>query len=356
MNPSSSLQWVTIMQTPCFSLSGLISSLSQLHRVRWGGLQVVTCAPIGLERIIGDEITASSQTQHPSSHDGSIQLTTVIPSCRDFLLFMPAREHGSQLKAMLSFYDSVTHVTPEGDSLVSEDTLQGTGTAGTSTFRSLLHSLFGSMLRVAFPPGHPSGPAIPPQPSPNRTPSRGEATSPTSDESASPHGEMSTASQVSHASLSPEELDNPQTRQIPTHQNEEEHIAEAKNDSDGTLEHSGQHSTSSTETAKVKKTFALTTFIPHPGYFVAGAIAGGVSRTATAPLDRLKVYLLVNTSNQTVDFAALKQKRPGGIIKNAIRPIGDAVRDLFRSGGLKGFFAGTPVAHSSPEICIRAKD
>lgn len=262
---------------------------------------------------------------------------------------MPAREHDSQLKAMLSFYDSVTHVTPEGDSLVSEDTLEGLGTAGSSTSRSLLHSLFGSIFRVAFPSGHTS----PPQPSP--VPSRGEATSQSWDEPASTDREMSTASQVSHASLRQEKIEKPQTRQVPEQrtqqqqqqqQPEEEVDAGTENDSDGALDHSGQPSTTAAEAAKVKKKFGLTAFIPHPGYFLAGAIAGGVSRTATAPLDRLKVYLLVNTSNKPVDIGALKQARPGGIIKNAVRPIGDAVRDLFRSGGLKGFFAGKPKLHA----------
>ncbi|CRK31765.1 hypothetical protein BN1723_018465, partial [Verticillium longisporum] len=56
-----------------------------------------------------------------------------------------------------------------------------------------------------------------------------------------------------------------------------------------------------------KKT-KLTSYIPDPGYFLAGAVAGGVSRTATAPLDRLKVYLLVNTkSSADTALAALKQ-------------------------------------------------
>ncbi len=37
--------------------------------------------------------------------------------------------------------------------------------------------------------------------------------------------------------------------------------------------------------------------IPSTGYFAAGAIAGIVSRTATAPLDRLKVYLIAQTKS-----------------------------------------------------------
>jgi solute carrier family 25 phosphate transporter 23/24/25/41 len=112
---------------------------------------------------------------------------------------------------------------------------------------------------------------------------------------------------------------------------------------DGTLEeHTEENWQSSTGVAaKPLKKFKLTDFAPDPGYFLAGAIAGGVSRTATAPLDRLKVYLLVNTSiSSETAAAAVKQGRPLAAVKNALRPISDAVKDLFRNGGLRSFFAG----------------
>ncbi|KAL3962228.1 hypothetical protein ACCO45_003751 [Purpureocillium lilacinum] len=137
---------------------------------------------------------------------------------RNFLLFMPAREYDSQLRAVLSYYESVVNVTPEGDSTVSEETLEGLG------------------------------------------------------------------------------------------------------------------------------------------YFLAGAIAGGVSRTATAPLDRLKVYLLVNTkSSSETAAAALRQGRPIAALQNSLRPIKDAVRDLFQSGGLRSFFAGNGlnVVKIMPETAIK---
>lgn len=89
------------------------------------------------------------------------------------------------------------------------------------------------------------------------------------------------------------------------------------------------------------RSFKLTDFAPQPGYFLAGAIAGGVSRTATAPLDRLKVYLLVNTQNRgETAAAALKRGKLLIALKNAARPFGDAIRDVYRSGGIRGFFAG----------------
>jgi solute carrier family 25 phosphate transporter 23/24/25/41 len=55
----------------------------------------------------------------------------------------------------------------------------------------------------------------------------------------------------------------------------------------------------------------LTQYLPEPGYFLAGAISGGVSRTATAPLDRLKVYLLVSTkSTANLALDAAKHGHP----------------------------------------------
>ncbi|KAJ4151216.1 hypothetical protein LMH87_011930 [Akanthomyces muscarius] len=92
------------------------------------------------------------------------------------------------------------------------------------------------------------------------------------------------------------------------------------------------------------------------GYFLAGAIAGGVSRTATAPLDRLKVYLLVNTQNRgETAVAALKRGKPLAALKNAARPFSDAIRDVYRSGGIRGFFAGNGlnVVKIMPETAIK---
>jgi solute carrier family 25 phosphate transporter 23/24/25/41 len=112
---------------------------------------------------------------------------------------------------------------------------------------------------------------------------------------------------------------------------------------DGTLEEQAEEQSqpSAGIGSKPQKKFKLTDFAPDPGYFLAGAIAGGVSRTATAPLDRLKVYLLVNTtSSSETAAAAIKQGRPIAAVKNALRPISDAVKDLFRNGGVRSFFAG----------------
>ena len=90
----------------------------------------------------------------------------------------------------------------------------------------------------------------------------------------------------------------------------------------------------------------LTSFIPDPGYFLAGAIAGGVSRTATAPLDRLKVFVLVNTKSGpdivggATAAGAVKQGRPVSALQKSLAPIRHAIREIHSHGGMRGFFAG----------------
>ncbi|KAK9272735.1 hypothetical protein L1049_003112 [Liquidambar formosana] len=69
-------------------------------------------------------------------------------------------------------------------------------------------------------------------------------------------------------------------------------------------------------------------------YLIAGGVAGATSRTATAPLDRLKVVLQVQTS------------------RVQIMP---AVKDIWREGGFLGFFRGNGlnVMKVAPESAIR---
>ncbi|KAM0869843.1 hypothetical protein ACQ4PT_040406 [Festuca glaucescens] len=69
-------------------------------------------------------------------------------------------------------------------------------------------------------------------------------------------------------------------------------------------------------------------------YLIAGGIAGAASRTATAPLDRLKVIMQVQTTRTTVAHA---------------------VKDIFIRGGLRGFFRGNGlnVVKVAPESAIR---
>ncbi|XP_021647333.2 calcium-dependent mitochondrial ATP-magnesium/phosphate carrier protein 2 isoform X2 [Hevea brasiliensis] len=69
-------------------------------------------------------------------------------------------------------------------------------------------------------------------------------------------------------------------------------------------------------------------------YLIAGGVAGATSRTATAPLDRLKVVLQVQTTHAR------------------LMP---AVRNIWREGGVLGFFRGNGlnVLKVAPESAIR---
>lgn len=253
---------------------------------------------------------------------------------------MPAHEYDSKLRAVLSYYNSVVNVSSEGDSNVSGETLEGLGMEGSS--KSLFESLFGSLFRVAFS----SQPPSPPQP---QTPSSAHPAS--SSVAEGEETEMNVISQSQSQSGSSRdvaadaaglvaEAAATASADMTSHPvSQDDDLSQITGD--GTQESTDQQDMPSTGRVAVKKNFRLTDFAPDPGYFLAGAIAGGVSRTATAPLDRLKVYLLVNTARGgETAISALKQGKPIAAIKNSFRPFGDAVKDLYRAGGLRGFFAG----------------
>lgn len=92
-----------------------------------------------------------------------------------------------------------------------------------------------------------------------------------------------------------------------------------------------------------KKEGLLTDRLPHPGYFLSGGIAGVVSRTATAPLDRLKVYLIAQTGVKQETVQAIKEGAPVQAAKKASRPLVEAGRALWRMGGIRSLFAGRSI-------------
>jgi len=79
-----------------------------------------------------------------------------------------------------------------------------------------------------------------------------------------------------------------------------------------------------------------------PRYILAGAIAGTVSRTATAPFDRLKVYL--QTQYHTLPS---RSRAHSAVLESA--------KNLFRSGGILNFFCGNGlnVVKIAPESAIK---
>jgi solute carrier family 25 phosphate transporter 23/24/25/41 len=322
-------------------------------------------------------------------------------------MFMPVAEDGSHLHAVMSWYSSIVTITAEGDSVVSDDKLSKTG----RRIDLLMRSLFGAVLAIIIPRAGPahvptnkiSPPSVdlasggadraslkappaddslppstaspqltlpafslaspPPQPPPSSAPllstsvsSVGPALAPSlsiAPPVQPPSTPSSITSLLSASGHPPVEVD-------------QESDADAPNDE------FSSHADHPRATKKAKAK-GLTAFIPDPGYFLAGAAAGGVSRTATAPLDRLKVYLLVNTQASPgataaaaassavragaadAAVAAAKQGRLLVAARASFNPILHAVQDIYGSGGLRNFFAGNGlnVVKIMPETAIK---
>ena len=80
-----------------------------------------------------------------------------------------------------------------------------------------------------------------------------------------------------------------------------------------------------------------------------------VSRTATAPLDRLKVYLIAQTTNKKAATEAVKEGAPIQAVKHLGQPLIDAFKELWRAGGVRSLFAGNGlnVVKVMPESAIK---
>ena len=317
---------------------------------------------------------------------------------------MPSHNKGSQLEAALSYYSSIVVTTSEGDSVVSDETLKGLGTTGFLLFSTL----FGSLFRLAqtlvldraifIPPTSLELPTLtsllsavlslvllstPSPPSPpawftptsvsnlsSTQPKSGHSFQPTSATSKQP-GIMDgwtllLGYMLAHAhsiSQKPKEQQQLQQQQDPKFVDK----SSSSNKEEQSPPLSVSLSPASSDPAYYEETAAetpksgLTIVLPRSGYFVAGAVAGGVSRTATAPLDRLKVYLLVNTNTSANAVkSAAKNGKPLKAISSASRPIAEAIAGLYKAGGLRTFFAGrffdgTPVWLSLSNLLDRKR-
>ncbi|SPQ20336.1 ef2e8f01-a678-410d-b25d-0e303925158c [Thermothielavioides terrestris] len=280
------------------------------------------------------------------NHDGFI----TFDEWRDFLLFMPTNHNGSPLEAAFSFYSSIVTVNPEGDSLVSDETLEGLGTAG-----FLLHALFGSLLRIA----NPDLPTYSPRRSAGADrleTSKSQSPPPSSSYlDQLPELPADMAASAATVRYSPPVYGSPVA--VPP-----QVLSDAAVKRPVILQYGGAQQSGAEDVSDLvgedpaRVATRLTDLLPDPGYFLAGAVSGGVSRTATAPLDRLKVYLLVNTkTSSNVAIAAAKQGRPLVALRNAGGPIVDAIVSLWKAGGLRTFFAGNGlnVVKIMPESAIR---
>jgi solute carrier family 25 phosphate transporter 23/24/25/41 len=294
--------------------------------------------------------SSDKSIQSPNSYIGP-QWTTINNNftCRNFLLFMPSHEvaeAATTLRAVFTFYSDIVTLTSEGDSVLNDETLQSLGT-NTSSF---IQALFGSILSLASPRDQRQ----------------------TKDSRLSPPASSSSSDSLSLSSTS---LEKQAKHPSPSIQPETTPYAggssnAANMESIGSQQYAGAAQTTAnairgavpsaaTSTAAVRsaargpeietglsdeekgKELSLIKRLPLLGYFVAGAVAGGVSRTCTAPLDRLKVYLLVDTRTSTnAAIEAAKKGRPVLAITNGCRSLWAAMMEINAAGGLRGFFAG----------------
>ncbi|KAI2617427.1 mitochondrial carrier [Hypoxylon sp. NC1633] len=255
---------------------------------------------------------------------------------RNFLLFMPNTDPTTTLRAVFTFYTDILTLNSEGDSVVSEETLQGLGT-------NIFYTLFGSILRLASSSGIPRELPSDQTSTPLSSRDNGDL------ETTTTQLALASDDRTDMSAIPAQPYVHPVTETTAT-------IASSLAAAEQAKLPAAQGIEIETGLSKKSKRSVLIQYLPDPGYFVAGAVAGGVSRTTTAPLDRLKVYLLVNTtSSGNIALEAAKKGQAIKALKHAGGPFITAVADIWKAGGIRGFFAGNGlnVVKIMPETAIR---
>ena len=206
----------------------------------------------------------------------------------DFLLFIPTQAPG--LHAVLSYYQSAAQITPEGYVHISDEALQGLGT----TLDFLKTSAFGAITSLV----RPSNPSHKQQLPPAQAASQAVA-------------DASQAAQLASAGFHDVEDEEVRVEDDP-------YIA----------------------IKPARRKLKLTDLVPDVGYFIAGGVSGITSRTVTAPLDRLKVYLIAQTTNSNDAVQAAKSGAPIKAGRQGMRTLVNACKELWAAGGIRSLFAG----------------
>ncbi|KAJ6036683.1 hypothetical protein N7540_000962 [Penicillium herquei] len=223
---------------------------------------------------------------------------------RDFLLFLPLNS-SSDLRAVLSYYSATGNLNPEGDVHIND--LQGLGTDHSflNTHLLAVKSLLYHILSL----------------------SSLASLLPSVEAESIPAAELSSTVDKEWVSM----------------------------DADLELEWLPIPKTTAMWMSLRRYERKLTENTPQLGYFIAGGVAGVVSRTATAPLDRLKVYLIAKTGVTKQAVRAAKDGAPLVAAGNASRTLVVAFKELWRAGGIRSMFAGNGlnVVKVMPESAIK---
>ncbi|SCU94150.1 LAFA_0F20186g1_1 [Lachancea sp. 'fantastica'] len=99
-------------------------------------------------------------------------------------------------------------------------------------------------------------------------------------------------------------------------------------------------------------------FIRGFGFFVAGGVSGVVSRTCTAPFDRIKVFLIARTDLSSTFLNSkdrVLQHNPSADVAKIKSPLVKAATSLYRQGGIRAFYVGNGlnVIKVFPESAIK---
>lgn len=218
----------------------------------------------------------------------SCTLTHLLMRVTDFLLFIPTNTPG--LQAVFSYYQTASKLTSEGDVILSDEAIQGLGT----TLSFLKNSLFGAITQLVRPTTAYTQPLA---------------------------GAAATVPDVSQA---------PELAYADYPGNDDEQL----------IVEDDPHIPLKPARRKERESLRLTDFVPDVGYFIAGGVSGITSRTATAPLDRLKVYLIAQTGNATEAVQAAKQGAAVQASRQGLQTLVNACKELWAAGGIRSLFAG----------------
>ena len=207
------------------------------------------------------------------------------------------------MKAIFSYYTSTVKLTAEGDVHLSDEALSGLG----MTSQFLIDSLFGAITQIYTTPPR------------TRTPTK------------------------THSMPEPtpsEQIDDPASLVF---EDEDPHmpLKPARRKDDSTTSSQMTPASQTQDDEQDPQESPLTEVFPLIGYFAAGGLSGITSRTATAPLDRLKVYLIAQTGSASEAVQAAKGGAVLQATKHGSRTLWNACKELWAAGGIRSLFAGT---------------